>query len=107
MSHSGVSRPGAIRRELMIAACAAIGGSALTTVLLMGVGSAYAVGPTPSLQTLHDRVRKLETRVAADEQDRDTPAGKNIANRVRAPFVSSMPRIGRSSPSMPAATRIC
>ena len=87
MSHSGVSRPGASRRELMIATCAAIGGSALTTMLLMGIGSAYAVGPTPSLQALHDRVRKLETRVAADEQDRETPTGKNVANRVRAPFV--------------------
>lgn len=85
MIHSGT-----IRRELIIATCAAIGGSVLTTVLLAGIGSAYAVGPTPSLQTLHDRVRKLETRIAAlethdiaQEQERDTPTG----NRVRAPFV--------------------
>lgn len=80
-------RTGMISRELTIAACAAVGGSALTTMLLMGIGSAYAVGPTPSLQTLHDRVRKLETRVAADEQDRETSTGKTVANRVRAPFV--------------------
>lgn len=53
----------------------------------MGIGSAYAVGTAPSLQTLHDRVRKLETRVAAHEEDRGTPAGESVANRVRAPFV--------------------
>jgi hypothetical protein len=82
-----VSRTGTIRRELMIASCAAIAGSTLTTALLMGINSAYAVGPVPSLQTLHERVRKLETRVAADEQERDASAGKTVANRVRAPFV--------------------
>ena len=87
MRRMAMRRTAMLRRELIIATCAAIGGSALTTVLLGGIGSVHAVGPTPSLQTLHDRVRKLETRIAGDEQDRDTPGGKTVANRVRAPFV--------------------
>jgi hypothetical protein len=74
------------RRELTIAVCAALAGSIITNLLLASVGSAYAES-TASLQTLNDRVRKLEARVAADEQQQSDKGGKNSGNRVRAPFV--------------------
>lgn len=74
-------------RELRLAAFVGISSSLATGFMLMGIGSVQAVGPAPSLQTLHDRVRKLETQVAADEQEQSGAKGKDIANRVRAPFV--------------------
>ena len=74
-------------RELRLAAFVGISSSLATAFLLTGIGSVQAVGPAPSLQTLHDRVRKLETQIAADEQEQSSTTGKNIANRVRAPFV--------------------
>jgi hypothetical protein len=54
-------------RELRLAAFVGISSSLATGFMLMGIGSVQAVGPAPSLQTLHE--------------------GKEIANRVRAPFV--------------------
>jgi hypothetical protein len=76
-----------IRREIAIGACAAITGSLLTGALLTGIGIVYAQGAAPNLQTLSERVRKLENRIAADEQDSGASAGKNAVNRVRAPFM--------------------
>ncbi len=76
-----------MRRELTIALCAALGSSILTTALFTGVGDAYAEAPSPTLQALNIRVQKLETRVAADEQQSGESSGKKISNRVRAPFV--------------------
>lgn len=74
-------------RELRLAVFVGISSSLATGFMLMGIGSVQAVGPAPSLQTLHDRVRKLETQIAADEQEHGGATGKNITNRVRAPFV--------------------
>lgn len=71
---------------LLPVAAGAIAGSVTTLLLIAGIGTAYAVGPTGSLQALTIRIEKLETRVAADEQATSGP-GKAGMTRVRAPFV--------------------
>lgn len=75
-----------IRRDWALAGLSALAGAATSTLLIAGIGTAYAVGPSGSLQSLLIRIEKLEARVAADD-DPAPSTDKAGTTRVRAPFV--------------------
>ena len=65
-----------------------VGSAAWLTAALLVNGSATvnAQGGSPSLDALSERVKKLEARVAEDEQQAGGGSGKNAPTRMRTPF---------------------